>query len=80
MALVKINGRQTFLDCDSFEMKKVGNGRFECDYGRAKFDIIGGRESGGASNEWFVRNVEFFGDRYVPTNSFRAAVRLGVQF
>jgi len=80
MALVKINGRDTFVDCETFEIKKVGSGRYECDYGRAKFDIIGGRESGGASNEWFVRNVEFYGDQWLPVNSMRAAIRLGVQW
>jgi len=80
MALIKINGRSMFLDCDSITIEKVGNGRWVCDYGRAKFDIIGRKASGGAANEWFVRNVEFFGNDYLRVKSMRAAVKLGVQF
>lgn len=80
MAIAKINGRSVFLPCDDFAIAKVSNGRWECDYGRAKFLVIGGRQSGGRSNEWFVQNVEFFGQDYIAAGSMAAAIRLGVQY
>jgi len=78
--LVKINGRKTFLNADKLDIVETGSGRFTADYGRSTFDVIGGKKSGGASNEWFVRNVEFFGDKWHFVSSKVAAIKFGIQY
>lgn len=82
MALLKINARPHFIDCDTIEVKKVSNGRFEVSYepGNHKFLVIGGRESGGAAHEWFCYHPLFFGEEWVPCRSKVEAIKKGVQY
>ena len=77
--ITSINGRKTFLNCDKLDVIETGAGRFTADYGRSTFDVIGGTKSGGAANEWFVRNVEFLGDAWHPVASKVAAIKFGIQ-
>jgi len=92
MALVKINGRLKFFDVDTLEIKKVSNGRWEVTYDRKiasdgevlnegrKFIVVGGRESGGRSNEWFCYYPEFYGEDWLPTKSMVESIRLGAVY
>jgi len=82
MALVTINGRKKFFDVNDMEIKKVSNGRWEVSYdgGYHKFIVVGGRESGGASNEWFCHHPDIYGDVWLPTRSMVAAIRLGAVY
>lgn len=77
---VKINGRIYSVDSDRCEITKTGSGRFSIEYDRTSFEVIGGRKSGGAAHEWFVRNELFFGDQWLPCNSMIEAVRKGIQY
>lgn len=86
MALIKLNRRAYFIDCDNVKVTKVSNGRWEVEYdfdtdkpGR-KFLVIGGVQSGGAYNEWFCHHPEFYGDTWVPKNSMIAAIKCGVAY
>lgn len=81
MALLNINGRPKFFDCTDIKLEKVSAGRWSVTYdeGARTFTVVGGRESGGASHEWFCHHPEFFGDVWQPVNSMVAAIRLGVQ-
>lgn len=76
----KINGREYFVNSEKLDIVEVGPGKFSVEYDRTSFEVIGGRKSGGAANEWFVRNELFFGDRWLPCRSMIDAVRKGVQF
>lgn len=80
MALLKINGRTKFFNCDSIAMKKVSNGRWEITYDRAKFLVVGGRESGGARHEWFCYHPEFYGENWLPCNSMVEAITKGIAY
>ena len=81
MALIKINGRTNFFNVDKIEIKKVSNGRWEVAYdGDNKFLVVGGRQSGGASNEWFCCHPKFYGERWLPTKSMVEAIRLGAVY
>lgn len=90
MALVKINGRTQHFDAAHIEIIKTGSGRFtvkawtsftadpkteEEDY---SFEVLGGRASGGASNEWFTHRPEMFGEQWVPAKSMKEAIERGV--
>ena len=80
MALVSINGRKNFFNTSKFEMRKVGSGKWEIEYDRGTFTVIGGRESGGEAHEWFVHHPEFYGEQWLPTNSMVEAIRKGVVY
>jgi hypothetical protein len=81
MALIKINGRLKHFDCDSIEVKKVSNGRWEVTYNEdRKFIVVGGRESGGHRHEWFCYHPEFYGEQWISTNSMVAAIKMGVAY
>lgn len=81
MALVKINGRTKFFNCDSIEIAPVSNGRWTVTYdGDKTFIVVGGRLSGGASNEWFCNHPTFYGEDWLPCKSMVEAIRLGVQY
>jgi hypothetical protein len=77
---VKMNGRTYFVDSRVCEITEVSAGRFSVEYDRTSFEVLGGRKSGGAAHEWFVRNELFFGDRWLPCNSMIEAVRKGIQY
>jgi hypothetical protein len=81
MALLKLNRHLYFLNCDSIEIKKVSNGRWEVTYdGDRTFVVVGGKEAGGSVREWWVHHPLFYGEQYLPTTSKIAAIRLGVQY
>lgn len=51
---ISVNGRKT--PANRFErIAKTGNGKWQGTASGYDFTIIGGRESGGASNEWLVQ-------------------------
>ena len=78
MALHKINGRNYFLNCDKLDITKTGNGKFDVIADGRGFTILGGRESGGAANEWFIFCPILFGDRWLPVGSKIEAIRAGL--
>jgi hypothetical protein len=81
MALVKINGRQYFVNCDTITIKPVSAGRWEVKYDdHHTFIVVGGRDSGGASNEWFCYHPTYYGEKWLPCASMVEAVKLGVQY
>lgn len=81
MALLKLNGKTYFLECDSLEVEEVSSGRWSITMdGYHKFTVIGGRKSGGASNEWFCHEPRLYGEAYLPTKSMIAAIKLGAQY
>jgi hypothetical protein len=81
MALLKLNGRLHFLDCNSIKVEKVSNGRFTVTMdGEMTFTVVGGRESGGAQHEWFCHCPRLYGDAWLPTNSMVKAIKMGAQY
>lgn len=92
MAIITINTRKYFVNCNSISIAPVSNGRWEVTYDRdldadgevinegRKFIVIGGRKAGGAAHEWWVHHPEFYGDTWLPTSSMIAAVRTGVAY
>lgn len=76
MALVRVQDRIHFFTADSVELKVVGAGRWDgVVNGFRRFHIVGGRKSGGASNEWFVSCRTLFGDEWIPTRSMVECIR-----
>lgn len=81
MALLKLNRHTYFLDVNTVEVVKVSDGRWEVTFdGDRKFLVIGGRESGGSSREWFCYRPEMFGETWVPFTSKIAAIRAGCSY
>lgn len=91
MALAKINGRKHFFNCNTLAISPVSNGRWSVTYDRVEdggdvisegrsFLVVGGRHSGGRSNEWFCHHPEFYGDNWLPCKSMVEAVKLGVAY
>jgi hypothetical protein len=81
MALLKVIVRTYFFDVDSIKMEKVSDGRWEITFDDYhKFLVVGGRGSGGASNEWFCYRPEMFGETWVPCKSMVAAIRMGCTY
>ncbi len=81
MALLNLNGRKHFIDVQSIEVKEVSSGRYSVTYdGDRTFEVIGGIKSGGAKNEWFVRNEVLYGDRWLPTKSFIESIKMGAMY
>jgi hypothetical protein len=80
MAILKINGRSHFFNCDEIALIPVSNGRWTVRYDGREFLVVGGIQSGGAADEWFCHHPEFFGEQWLPVRSMVAAIKLGVQF
>jgi hypothetical protein len=92
MAILKINGRSKFFDCDTIELTPVSNGRWSVTYNRREnsdgevidqgrtFIVVGGVKSGGAAHEWFCHHPEFYGEQWVPCASMLRAIELGVTY
>lgn len=74
---LRANGRTVAYDGRIAAIRPVGAGRWEgeTNFGDT-FTIIGGRASGGASNEWFVQYSTGYGDAYVPAKSAVHALNL----
>lgn len=69
------NGRTIAYDGRITKVEHVSAGRWEGVAGNEAFEIIGGRASGGASNEWFVKWEPGFGSAYIPVKSAAEALR-----
>lgn len=90
MALLRINSRLHFFNCDSITVEPVSNGRWKVTYDNSvvydaeseghSFIIVGGKKSGGRSNEWFCYHPLFFGEEWMPCKSMVEAIKLGVQY
>lgn len=52
---LNVNGRLAAIDGRITEIASVSTARWEGVAGGSKFVIFGGKEAGGASNEWFVQ-------------------------
>lgn len=74
---LKANGRLVTVDGRIADIRNVGAGRWEGETSLGDtFTLIGGRASGGASNEWFVKYETGYGDSYVPADSAVKALNL----
>jgi hypothetical protein len=80
MALLKINGRPKFFNCDEIKVEQAGPGKFTVTYDRSEFTVVGGRAAGGRSTEWFCHHPLFYGEQWLRANSMVEAIRLGVQY
>ena len=81
MAITTINGRKYFIDVDSIEIKKISAGKFEVKFDDYHtFTVIGGRESGGAANEWFCHCPRLYGEKWLVTDSMVKAVKMGAMY
>lgn len=83
MALARIFGDLQFFDCDELKVSPVSAGRWEIHVKNVggedrKFIVVGGKKSGGASNEWFCHCPEFYGEEWIPAKSMVQAIRYGV--
>jgi len=81
MALLLVNGREYFIDVASIEVYELGGGSCAIQYdGSHQFLIVGGRKSGGASNEYFCHHPELYGNQWLPCKSKIEAIKLGAQY
>jgi hypothetical protein len=68
--LVKVNNRYVFDTTDIAEISKVSGGVWEGKtYFGDTFRIVGGKSSGGASNEWFLEYAMAFGNQIIKCTS-----------
>lgn len=52
MAILKLNGKEHFINVRSIEIAEVGAGRFEVTYDADRtFFVSGGRKAGGSRND-----------------------------
>lgn len=71
-----VNGRRV-ADNRRIEMiENVSAGKWVGIAFDEEFEIIGGKQSGGASNEWFVKCPMLFGDQHIFVKSAAEAVRM----
>lgn len=64
-----VNGKTIAYDGRITEIKKIGKGKWEGIASGYPFTIIGGKESGGSSREWFFHWPAGYGDSFVSVNS-----------
>ena len=74
--ILRVNGRMASCNPRITSIRKVNAGRWEGEAGGEPFEIIGGKASGGASNEWATRWVHLAGDKFIWVKSAKAAVDL----
>ena len=76
LEIVKVNGR--FASCSGRieSIENVGAGRWVGEACGETFEIIGGKESGGGANDWFVKFSIGYGDQYIPAKSAKHAIEL----
>ena len=72
---IMVNGRFVGFPGRIDELTKHGGGRWSGVAGGEKFEIIGGKESGGASDEWFLKWPPAYGDQYAPMKSATQCIR-----
>ena len=63
------NGRKIAWEGRIDQIENISAGRWEGTADGEPFEIIGGRASGGASHEWFVKWGPGYGEQYVPVKS-----------
>lgn len=81
MAILKLNGKEHFVNVSSLEIKEVKAGTYDVTYdGDRTFQVMGGTKSGGSSKEWFVKHELFYGDRWIHANSMIEAIKIGAQY
>ena len=72
---LRVNGRLVSFAGLITDIRNTSAGRWEGETNSGDtFTIIGGRASGGASNEWFVRYPLAYGDAYLPVKSAIQAI------
>lgn len=71
---LKVNGRTVSYAGNISSIEQVSAGRWEGEAGGEPFTIVGGRASGGASNEWWVKWEPAYGDEYLRATSAVQAV------
>lgn len=72
---IKVNGRLVEFAGRIENIDSISAGRWEGVASGERFEIIGGKSSGGASNEWFVKFPLGYGDQHVPMRSAAACIR-----
>ena len=72
---IKVNGRCIEIAHRIENIEKTGNGKWTGTASGEDFEIVGGFESGGAPNEWFVRWSLGYGDNYLPRKSAADCIR-----
>lgn len=72
---LRCNGRLIAFDGRISMLDYVSAGRWEGIANGEPFEVVGGRASGGASNEWFVKWAPGFGEAWVPVKSAVEALR-----
>ena len=72
---LRVNGRLIAINGRIGTIAKVGNGHWAGIAGGVAFELVGGKQSGGASNEWHVYWPVGYGDRWVQANSAISAAK-----
>ncbi len=72
---LRVNGRLISINGRIETIAKVGNGHWKGFAGGVAFEVVGGKQSGGASNEWHVYWPVGYGDRWVQANSAISAAK-----
>ena len=72
---LQVNGKLVAINGRIETIAKVGNGHWKGVAGGVGFELVGGKQSGGASNEWHVYWPVGYGDRWVQANSAVGAVK-----
>ncbi len=73
---IKVNGRFIEFASRIESIQNISAGRWEGIACGEPFEIIGGKASGGASNEWFVKFPLGYGDQHIPTKSAAQCIRM----
>lgn len=76
LKITRVNGKMVAVEGRVSEVAKVGLGRWAGMASGEPFELIGGKESGGAANEWFVRWAPGYGEVLVPAKSAKHAIEL----
>ena len=72
---LRCNGRLVAYDGRIGMIDNVSAGRWEGIASGELFEIVGGRDAGGASNEWYVKWAPGFGENYVHFKSAMACLK-----
>lgn len=71
---LRVNGKLIAISGRISEIKQVSGGRWEGMANGYPFTILGGRASGGASNEWYVCWEPISSENFIPVSSAVKAV------
>ena len=73
---IKVNGRLVEFANRIESIENVSAGRWEGIACGESFEIIGGKASGGAPNEWLLKFPLGYGDQHIPAKSAAQCIRL----